>query len=132
MVGRHKREEKLSLASEQGGAFPCTTPIPQRPHAAGACTASTTHAQPNSPAAEKEARQGREALVERREREEKESLGNEQGGGIPMHLQTQNVLMRPVHAQPAQPLPNRTHKLQRRKYDKGGKRMVGRHKREQK
>ena len=35
-------------------------------------------------------------------------------------LQTHNVLMRPVHAQPAQPLPNRTHHLRRRKHDKGG------------
>ena len=55
MVGRHKREEKSSLGSAQGGAFPCTTPNPQRPHAAGACTASTTLAQPNSRTARDEA-----------------------------------------------------------------------------
>ena len=55
MVGRHKREEKTSLRSAQWGAFPCTTPNPQRPHAASACTASTTLAQPNSPPAAKEA-----------------------------------------------------------------------------
>ena len=59
--GRHNSEEKKSLGSAKGGAFPCTTPNPQRPHAAGARTASTTLAQPNSPAAAKEARQGREA-----------------------------------------------------------------------
>ena len=28
MVGRHNPEEKYSLGSEQGGAFPCTTPNP--------------------------------------------------------------------------------------------------------
>ena len=54
------------------------------------------------------------------------------GGHSHAPLQTHNVLMRPVHAQPAQPLPNRTHKLRGRKHDKGGKRMVGRHKREEK
>ena len=48
------------------------------------------------------------------------------------HSNTHNVLMRPMHAQPAQPLPNRTHLLRRRKHEKGGKRVVGRHKREQK
>ena len=47
-------------------------------------------------------------------------------------LQTHNVLMRPVHAQPAQPLPNRTHTLQGRKHDKGEKRMVGRRNSEEK
>ena len=54
------------------------------------------------------------------------------GGHSHAPLQTHNVLMRPVHAQPAQPLPNRTHQLRRRKHDKGGKRMVGRHEREEK
>ena len=63
MVGRREREEKLCLGSAQGGAFPCTTPDPQCPHAAGARTASTTLAQPNSLAAAKEAIQGREAHV---------------------------------------------------------------------
>ena len=47
-------------------------------------------------------------------------------------LQTHNVLMRPVHAQPTQLLPNRTHHLRRRKHDKGGKRVVGRHNSEEK
>ena len=47
-------------------------------------------------------------------------------------LQTHNILMRPVHAQPAQPLPNRTHHLRRRKHDKGGKHVVGRHNPEEK
>ena len=71
-------------------------------------------------------------MVGRREREEKQSLGSAQGGHSHEPLQTHNVLMRPMHAQPAQPLPNRTHWLRRRKHDKGGKRMVGRHKREEK
>ena len=61
-------------------------------------------------------------------------MGGGGGGGGHSHapLQTHNVLMRPVHAQPAQPLPNRTHTLQGRKHDKGEKRMVGRHNPEEK
>ena len=50
-------------------------------------------------------------LVVRHKREEKYSLGSAQGGHSHAPLQTHNVLMRPVHAQPAQPLPNRTHQL---------------------
>ena len=74
-------------------------------------------------------------MVERHNPKEKYSLGSEQGGGgghSHAPLQTHNVLMRPVHAQPAYPLPNRTHSLRRRKHDKGEKRMVGRQKREEK
>ena len=55
------------------------------------------------------------------------------GGHSHAPLQNHNVHMRPVHARPAQPLPNRTHSLLRqRKHDKGEKRMAGRHKREEK
>ena len=48
------------------------------------------------------------------------------------HSKPTTILMRPVHAQPAQLLPNRTHHLRRRRHDTGEKRMVGRHKREEK
>ena len=48
------------------------------------------------------------------------------------HSNTHNVLMRPMHAQPAQPLPKRTHPLRRRKHDKGGECVVGRREREEK
>ena len=61
LVGDITQKRKKGVGSAQGGAFPSTTPNPQRPHAAGARTASTTLAQPNSPPAAKEARQGREA-----------------------------------------------------------------------
>ena len=54
------------------------------------------------------------------------------GGHSHAPLQTHNVLMRPAHAQPAQPLPNRTHPLRRRKHDKGGTRVGGRHNSEEK
>ena len=67
--------------------------------------------------------------------EKRNKVKEEQGGGgghFHAPLQTHNVLMRPVHARPAQPLPNRTHSLRRRKHDKGEKRIVGRHKREEK
>ena len=42
------------------------------------------------------------------------------------HSKPTTILMwRPVHAQPAQLLPNRTHPLRRRRHDTGEKRMVG-------
>ena len=49
------------------------------------------------------------------------------------HSKPTTILMWwPVHAQPAQPLPNRSHPLRRRRHDTGEKRMVWRHKREEK
>ena len=71
-------------------------------------------------------------MVGRREREEKRSLGSEQGGHSHAPLQTHNILMRPVPHSQHNPCPTELTTCGEGSMTKGGKRVVGRREREEK